>query len=765
MSEILTNIVTSQKDILSVLRKRRKEYIEKSVSASNLELAGKKAALEEEGGWRILRKGKRRSIRLAKDKLFDEKLEDEVWCILADMGFKELSKDRFFKIPVGPSIPDRQIDIFAKDDETVLLIECTACEERKKKSLSDLIEKIDNVRKYVLDLIKLHYKMGPKLKMKWGIATRNIEWSQNDVNKCEEKNIFILKDEQIDYFRKVTDHIHLAAKYQLLAYIFKDEEIPGINLVVAATRGKMGGKTFYNFLMRPYELLKIAYISHKKGTSLEDFESYQRMLEPKRLKKIGQYIDKGGQFPTNIVVNIKSKRGVHFDKKEDIADSSFGQLTLPSTFASAWIIDGQHRLYGYAYSKRAQNDSEDKTSFPVLAYINLPTKDEAEMFIDINSEQVKVKRNLLNELYANLKWDSEKFSERIDGLCARAGSILNSSISSPLYDRIIITGRHKTKYRCLTLTSFVDGLQENKFFGEEKKSGITPGPFTASYSGDLYVTLEKAISILDYYLSLFKNSLPTHWALGDSPGGFLCTNHGIRALLGVLGEILKHIEYLDSLECHSLKAENLYDNLEIYSLPIINSFKQYSKEDISIFRDESALKGVRRNINRFLYIIYKNYPQFHPLRLAKYQEEISEEGTKVAKDLIDDIEKKLYNFIIPRLKEYYIEKNDKWWYEGIPETIRGECAKKKEEDKGLKEVQQYIYLIDYHSILKYNWEKLDLEKYYAFTKEGGKEKKLEWIKKLNNIRKITHHPSKWPVEECDVNTVREIYKNLIERIG
>jgi len=503
MSEVLSNLVTLQKDILSILKNRRKEYIEKTVTASTLELAEKKAALEEEDGWRILRKGKR-SIRLAKDKSFDEKLEDEVWCILADMGFKELSRDRLFKIPVGEGIPDRQIDIFAKGDETVIFIECTACEERKKKPLSELIEKIDNVRKYAFDVIKTYYISGPKLKMKWGIATRNIEWLQSDLIKCDQENIFILKDDQIDYFRKLTNHIRLSAKYQLLAYIFKNAEIPGLNLTVPATMGKMGGKTFYNFLIKPYDLLKIAYISHKKGTSPEDFDSYQRMLEPNRLKKIGKYIDSGGQFPTNIVINIKSKKGVEFHKTENIGESSFGQLTLPSTYASAWIIDGQHRLYGYAYSNRAQKDSEDKTVFPVLAYINLPEISEAQLFVDINSEQVKVKRSLLNEIYSNLKWDSEKFSEKIEGLCARTVMTLNSSVSSPVYDRIITTNRHKTKFRCLTLTSFVDGLKENKFFGEEKKSGVGPGPFTASYSADLHVTLEKAISILEYYLPFGK---------------------------------------------------------------------------------------------------------------------------------------------------------------------------------------------------------------------------------------------------------------------
>ncbi|WP_457554038.1 hypothetical protein, partial [Desulfobacula sp.] len=43
---------------------------------------------------------------------------------------------------------------------------------------------------------------------------------------------------------------------------------------------------------------------------------YQRMLQPARLKKIASYIDNGGQFPTNIVINIKNKNKLRFDKIE-----------------------------------------------------------------------------------------------------------------------------------------------------------------------------------------------------------------------------------------------------------------------------------------------------------------------------------------------------------------------------------------------------------------------------------------------------------------
>ena len=42
---------------------------------------------------------------MAKAKPADEQLEDEVWCILAQMGFKERSKGRQFTIAVENDLP------------------------------------------------------------------------------------------------------------------------------------------------------------------------------------------------------------------------------------------------------------------------------------------------------------------------------------------------------------------------------------------------------------------------------------------------------------------------------------------------------------------------------------------------------------------------------------------------------------------------------------------------------------------------------------
>ena len=757
MAHGFENVTSEQKDIQSILRIRKKAYIEKTIKAFSIELAREKVKLEEKDGWSVLREN-RASIRMNKAKPIDEQLEDEIWCIFAQMGFDELSKDRQFKIDIGETIPNRQIDVFAKDNETAVFIECTSTESRKRKSLSSLIEKIVSIRKKVFDNAKQHYYPDSDIKMRWGIATRNIEWNTADENKCIDENIFILKDSNINYYEKLVGHLKSSAKYQLLSHVFRNEKIKGLSLVVPATKGKAGKSIFYNFLIKPYDLLKIAYISHKKGDYVDDFDTYQRMLQPNRLKKIGEYIDDGGQFPTNIVVNIKTNKRVRFDKIKDIGTSSYGQLYLPNEYASIWIIDGQHRLYGYSYSERSKNKSNDDTVFPVLAYINKPAEEEAKMFININCEQVKVSRNLLNEIYSGLNWDSPIFRDRISGLCSRIVMTLNSISTSPFYERIITINTKKTNYRCLTLNSFVDGLRENKLFGEEKKSGEVPGYLTASYSKDLKLTLEKALKTFEFFFGLFHAQLNQHWSLGDEKGGFLCTNNGLRALMRVLKEIFDHVTYEKGIELHSLKAEELFDDIKKYTSPLLDNFFSLNDDEFAIYRNRTALKGVNQNTMHFLSVIHQNYNDFHPLKLEKYLENIDEEGTKQARELIDEISRQMYNFVIEKLIEEY---GDDYWYEGIPETVRVSCRQRQEKDKGAKEPEQYLNLIDYHTIAHKNWALF--QNNFAIDDDGGKDKKLEWVKKLSGIRNITHHPEKWPAQKDQVKFIRKIHKHVVEK--
>ena len=110
----------------------------------------------------------------------------------------------------------------------------------------------------------------------------------------------------------------------------------------------------------------------------------------------------------------------------------------------------------------------------------------------------------------------------------------------------------------------------------------------------------------------------------------------------------------------------------------------------------------------------------------------------------------------------FIDNENAWWFDGIPEPIRKECVHRFEKDKGKKEKHQYLNLIDLHTIAFKNWD--IFQKYYSFTKDGGKAKQLKWLVELNDIRNITHHRPKWPATKEQVSRVREIYKQLMEKL-
>ena len=313
MTEQYLGPLISGEEIISERKRRKSKDVFKKVSASNRKLIAEKVKLEEADGWRFDKKYKR-STRMAKTKPADEQLEDEVWSILAQMGFKEMSKGRQFTIAVEDGLPPRQIDVFARDDETVIIVECTQSYTPAKKSMAKLIEKIMAIRESLLNSIKTTYGPQPKLKVKYVIATRNISWRDVDLAKCVQAHIAVITDGEINYYAALVKHLKHAARYQFLGHMFGGQKIDGLGRQVSATRGKMGGETFYTFLIRPDELLKIAYVGHKASRDIENLKTYQRMLQPKRLKKIAEYINDGGKFPTNIVLNLKTCQGRYWTR-------------------------------------------------------------------------------------------------------------------------------------------------------------------------------------------------------------------------------------------------------------------------------------------------------------------------------------------------------------------------------------------------------------------------------------------------------------------
>ena len=123
------------------------------------------------------------------------------------------------------------------------------------------------------------------------------------------------------------------------------------NVKVAAIRGRYKGTRFFQFVIDPNTMARLGFVQHRARLDRMGEMTYQRLIQKNRMKAISRYINEDQVFPTNIVVNFHGSKSLKFEpaeKSQQVSDElTFGRLTLPSSFKSAWIIDGQHRLFSY----------------------------------------------------------------------------------------------------------------------------------------------------------------------------------------------------------------------------------------------------------------------------------------------------------------------------------------------------------------------------------------------------------------------------------
>jgi DGQHR domain-containing protein len=362
-------------------------------------------ALDE--GWTVLRKNKR-TVTLAKEKSRPSLLESRVWTMLYRMGFPYLSGEggsHLVWASGDPDSPTSQIDVVGVDDEVSLYIECKSYEApRKDGDFAEKLAKHSSIRKRFAEAVGRVLPTGKKRHVASIIFTWNLVLRDGDIRRAQEENVVLLDEQALEYYEKLTAHIGIGARYQFLAEVFEGKKIEGLSIRVPALRTRMGRYSCYTFSVKPEWLLKVAYVSHRAKGKATDSDCYQRMISRSRLKRIGEYITKEGIFPTNIVVNIQRAKYLQFDRGKQEGDESgatFGWLTLSPSFGSAWVIDGQHRLFAYVGHPKAS-----RSHLNVLAFEELPGERQAKFFVDINSEQKRVNKSLLVELAADLLWDA-----------------------------------------------------------------------------------------------------------------------------------------------------------------------------------------------------------------------------------------------------------------------------------------------------------------------------------------------------------------------
>ncbi len=448
----------TEEEITQELRARRSPYVFVTIPRRRI-------SEYEDERWEIAKKNKK-SCRMRRPKSHDVMLEDRTWVMLSKLGWRWMNKDRNFRLRHSKNADDKgkQVDVFAADDETAIIVECKSAAERRKAppSFAPAIHEISDIRMGVNDHLRKAF--GTKLKTAWLFVTHNYRVSDPDQERLKERNIFHISEDELSYYEQLVAHLGPVAKYQLFSRLFEDQEIPELDTRVPALRAKLAGRVIYSFLIEPELLLKIGHVLHRTSATSSDLSKYQRLVKRSRIREIQHYIEnEDGFFPNSVILNIhsKSKSPLQFDLAgggEHASKTALGVLHLPRQYHSAMIIDGQHRLFGYGQTKERFSHV-----IPVVAFADLPGQDQANMFVTINAKQKSVPRNLLMTLRAEFDWQSPVPSEAKYAAEVKLVEQLNDQPKSVLYKRIMLAEEAKSEERNLTLRYLQnEGLKRTK---------------------------------------------------------------------------------------------------------------------------------------------------------------------------------------------------------------------------------------------------------------------------------------------------------------
>ncbi|SDB45103.1 DNA sulfur modification protein DndB [Pseudobutyrivibrio sp. YE44] len=711
-------------------------------------------------GWFITKEYKNGKVLIEKNKPIGDLFENEVWNIFYRMGFTTLNSTNDFKVQFSKR-QSKQVDIVAIDDEVCLLIECKCSDTYDKNHIFDKdLKEIPTIRDGIIQEISSKY---PGRKFKYIFATKNYSIGNADRIRMEEFDISNFEMDVVDYYDKLVNYIGPAAKYQLLGNIFAGKTIENMESMVPAIEGIMGGGLkYYSFSIEPERLLKLAYILHRDNANETLMPTYQRLITKDRLTKVKQFVDNGGYFPNSIIISIDNKGAdLLFEPLTDENINKFsraGILHLPKTYSSAFVIDGQHRLYGYSDSTHGKDNA-----IPVVAFVDMDKYEQLKMFMDINENQKAVNKTLRNSLNINIFWNSESYLERSKAvmlaLCERLGTTQNS----PLYDRIVTGTNSSTNRRCITSESLRLALEKTSFFNKYKSKinneVVKYGTFDKL---DNKKTLDLLLPFLIKSLRTIEENCLEEWDKGNQ--GYIAINNCMSAIIRIIDDIVniklteKGLEVVNDRSFYK-ECEELLTCLGV----TLNNLSDEAIHEIKTAKGAAAENISRRKLQ---VEFHNRYPEYTTQDLEEYieyyLEDFSEEALYEAKELETKI--------IEILKQKFMGEPN-WLNKYVPESTKNSViantaiAKNNNSILGVegKNVTEWDFISykEVSDIISYgsNWSTMFQEE-FKIIEDGkpNKKKTVEWLKHVGDLKRKAEAKAK--ITKLDYEFINEYYTAL-----
>lgn len=744
-AEIKSKLVTDETKLRAGYKARKEEYHTISVSHSLAEE-------HEKQGWEAFRYLKTKT-KLRKQKKHSEKFEDDVWCQFYNLGYRRLNFDESFYLPFSKDAKDtKQIDVIAINDETAFLIECKSSEKQKPMSYKDEFDLL----KFRLDGFKksIQQMFGRHIKVKHIFATRNIRLKQDgiDLERLNSANSFYYDDNTYDYINGLIKQYKEAAIFQFLALTLRGTSINKDKINIPAVKGNMGGKEYYMFSIEPDLLLKIGFVLHRVRANVAHFPTYQRLLNPNRLKGIRKFINNDGFFPNSVIINFNIKKVIFEPSaKLDSSNSCFGTLKLPNSYAIAYIIDGQHRIYGYAGTNYAKTNT-----VPVVAFHNMKTEQQLRIFMDINENQKAVSPSLKLDLEEDLFWKSERIDSRLKALRSSIVKELSNNVASPLYKKIDVgEDRAMLKFnpfvKALSKSGLLPSAKGNKY---DEKTINTALYNTANHDHDEEMHKSKK-RISDFLILCYEFIEQNHSDiyLKNKKENFIISERGTYAFIVLIGSLNIFLIETQILRLQS-SAQERFNAVKKYLDSLLLGIRNLSNE-----KKQEILGWYGRYddwAKFFQLIVNEAMPEYNPKDLIDWKERQDKDLQQKGTEYSDFIESYIKKTILETLKILY---GNQWDVEIA--GVRMKCT-----DRALKE-QEYNYknnlgseevdwtgmfhITDYKSIIEKHWSRRpqqENENFKSFQQifaydDGGdfnnKSDEIRWLSKFNKYRNTRTH--------------------------
>lgn len=654
---------------------------------------------------------------------------------------KDLQADDFGGGPKC-SIGGYQIDAYGVFAKTALIFECKT---GKRVNLKQAIDRLAAGKRTIQREIRLRH--GKQIQYFRFII---VVGKADDIAKHRRRHA-MPKDIVVwtpKYFHSVKS-LAKAINRRALPYIlnelhFKDLRqamaMPRAKIQLPALRVKSGSKahkeSVYAFFAPARTFLDLGYVARLESNLPS---AYQRLLNGSRLRSLEDYINVGNSFKNSVVVNLPDN--VKFVRKSSASlmpsaqKVDIGLLKIPIVPASLWIIDGQHRIYGYNSTRKLDSP------LSAIGVQFMSVFEQGKIFVDINKNQKPVDPNLLWDLYFHLTPNAHT------GIISALVRDLSSIRHSILYEKIYVpeaSQKARKDYK-IYMANVCEAivkqnlLQSALHYSSKTRLEDVPTKRLRKASALIYRRLNRLYRALRDLCSRLRKTI--WWKR------FFLSNNGISVVLRLLKEffVYKNAPSTQRAFRTFLRA------------PFANYLSQMTGRLDDLLKNSSSEGGRESVAIDFLVQANNAHADFAVDKLKA--------ARKIRRD---DLFFKTIGFFERHMRRIIKEELRKlsadWWNQRIPDNVKEASEAKWEQKERSGEPLNFLDFSDYPRILSHNWSD-------SFSGHYGKIKKdKNWLnlkfQELTSLRnKYFHfHGSITPAEQ-DVWHTRILIDDILKPFG